>query len=220
MLSLPLTRLEFASYLAYTPKGGGPEGESSRDLMRALKSGRLHGSPPATVSTQVAEAFRILAQSRAEFAPFIRPGSVFVPVPSSSLRVEGALWIPDELAKALSRRTEGSRVAQLLNRTQAIPKAATSIPTERPTTLRHYQTLAVQRELSDIEAITLVDDVITSGAALLGSANRILEAYPNCRINGFASLRTISRAEDLRNREEPVVGQIALRPNGRSLRRP
>jgi predicted amidophosphoribosyltransferase len=188
--------------------------------MRALKSGRLNGSPPATVSTQVAEAFRALAQSRAEFAPFIRSGSVFVPVPRSSLRVEGALWIPDELAKALSLRTEGSRVAQLLSRTLAIPKAATSIPTKRPSALRHYETLAIQRELADIESITLVDDVVTSGAALLGSASRILEAYPNCQINGFASLRTISRAEELRSREEPVVGRISLRADGRCLRRP
>jgi hypothetical protein len=215
-----LSRLEYASYLAYSPNGEGVECENSRDLMRALKSGRLIGSPPASVSDQVAIAFFRATTGRADLAAFIQPGTVFVPVPRSSLQLDAALWIPEQLAAALSRQVDGSRVARLLKRTDALPKAATSVPSKRPTALRHLQTLAVQKDLMSVERVTLVDDVVTSGAALLGSASKLLEVYPNCRVRGLAGMRTVSRADELRAREDPVVGQILLRSDGRCLRRP
>jgi predicted amidophosphoribosyltransferase len=188
--------------------------------MRALKSGRLIGSPPSPVTDQVATAYRNAATIRADLAAFIQPGTVFVPVPRSSLQLNAALWIPDQLAGALSRQVELSRVARLLKRIEAIPKAATSIPSKRPTALRHFETLAVQKDLMNVEQVTLVDDVVTTGAALLGPASKLLEVYPNCRVRGLAGIRTISRGDELKAREQPVVGQITLRPNGSCLRRP
>lgn len=215
-----LARLEFASYLAYSPKGGGVEGETSRDLMRALKSGRLIGSPPVSLTDQVAIAYRNAAGRRADLEAFIQPGTVFVPVPRSSLQLEAALWIPDQLASALARQVAQSRVARLLKRTEAIPKAATSVPAKRPSALKHFQTLSVQKDLMTVEQVTLVDDVVTTGAALLGSASKVLEVYPDCRVRGLAGIRTVSDPEELKAMEEPVVGQIILRTDGRCLRRP
>jgi hypothetical protein len=188
--------------------------------MRALKSGRLIGVPPESVSTQVANAFGELARMRADLAPFIGQGTVFVPVPSSSLQVEGALWIPNEIAKALSQQTDGSRVAALLRRILPIPKAATSIASNRPTALRHFETLGVQKDLLGLETVTLVDDVVTSGAALLGSANRLVAAFPKCQVRGFAGIRTISNHEELESRVDPIVGRIRLQSDGRCSRRP
>jgi predicted amidophosphoribosyltransferase len=55
---------------------------------------------------------------------------------------------------------------------------------ERPDAQRHFETIAVQKELVPAKEILLVDDVVTSGAALLGSANRLFETYPDVPIRG------------------------------------
>ena len=151
---------------------------------------------------------------------FLRPNAVLVPVPKSALWKEGSLWVPDQLASSMVQVGLGRRATRLLVRTEAIPKAATSISSNRPTALKHYQTLAVQKDIMPIPEIVLVDDVVTSGAALLGSANRLLESYRTTPIRGFAAIRTISDSSLFEKITHPVVGSIALRPNGRCHRQP
>jgi len=151
---------------------------------------------------------------------FLTPNAVLVPVPKSALWKEGSLWVPDQLATSMVRVGCGRRVARLLVRTEAIPKAATSISSDRPTALKHYQTLAVQKDLLPTPEILLVDDVVTSGAALLGSANRLLESYPTTLIRGFAAMRTISDSSMFQRITHPVVGSITLRSDGRCRRGP
>jgi predicted amidophosphoribosyltransferase len=114
----------------------------------------------------------------------------------------------------------GGRAARLLVRTEAIPKAATSISSARPDALRHYRTLGVQKDLLSVPEIVLVDDVVTTGAALLGSANRLLESYPDAPVRGFAAIRTMSDSSQFEKIIHPVVGTIELRSNGRCYRRP
>ena len=114
----------------------------------------------------------------------------------------------------------GKRVAAWLERTEPIPKAATSVSTDRPTALMNYQTLRVRRELDTPEKVALIDDVVTAGATMLGSANRLAEAYPGVPIRGFAAARTKTGASDFTSTIEPVVGTISLRPNGRTQRDP
>ena len=145
---------------------------------------------------------------------------MLVPVPKSALWKEGSLWVPDQLANSMVGVGRGGRTARLLVRTEAIPKAATSISSARPDALKHYQTLAVQKDLTPIPEIVLVDDVVTTGAALLGSANRLLESYPDTPVRGFAAIRTISDSSLFEKITHPVVGSIALRSNGRCYRRP
>jgi predicted amidophosphoribosyltransferase len=151
---------------------------------------------------------------------FLRPNAVLVPVPKSSLWREGSLWVPGELASAMVDAGLGGRAARLLVRTEAIPKAATSISSERPNAFRHFETLAVQKDLLPIPEIVLVDDVVTSGAALLGSANRLFESYPTVPIRGFAAIRTISDSSSFKKATNPVVGAITLRSNGLCHRQP
>lgn len=220
MPSLPLRRLEFAALLSYTPREGGQTGEQSRDLMRALKNGRVAGSPPTPLANIIA-GFIVNNTATAEpVSSFLRPNAVLVPVPRSSLRKEGSLWVPDQLANSMVQAGLGGRAARLLVRTEAIPKAAISISSSRPTALNHFQTLAVQKDLLPTSEILLVDDVVTSGAALLGSANKILESFPNTPIRGFAAMRTVSNSSEFERITHPVVGSIALRPNGLCYRQP
>jgi len=195
-------------------------GQQSRDLMRVLKDGRVIGSPPTPFWNTIAS---MIVNNPATFEPvtsFLSPSAVLVPVPKSTLWKQGSLWVPDQLSTSMVRFGLGGRAARLLVRTEAIPKAATSISSKRPTAFNHYQTLAVQKDLLPSPEIVLVDDVVTSGAALLGSANRLLESHPDSRIRGFAAMRTMSDSSLFEKVTQPVVGSIALRPNGLCHRRP
>ncbi len=226
MRSLSWTRLEFASLLAYCPRPGAisePERKEARlshNLVLSLKDGRLVGQPPEPVSYHIARHLKTSPSITARFSSFLGPSLTLVPVPRSSLPTKGGLWVPERLAGALVKCGLGNRVALLLERAEPIPKAATSISAERPTALQNYRTLRVRRELEIPEQITLIDDVVTAGATLLGSANRLSEAYPSVHVRGFAAARTITDASDFHETIEPVVGTIFLRRNGRTQREP
>lgn len=178
------------------------------------------GSPSMPITDAIAITVRNHAIASGAFASFFSPTAVLVPVPKSALWKEGTLWVPDQLAKSMIQVGLGARVARLLERTEAIPKAATSISSERPTALRHYQTLAVQKGLASIPDIVLVDDVVTRGNTLLGSANRLRDAYPNVRIRGFAAIRTMSGSSGFAEIVDPVAGWIQLLSNDHCRRRP
>lgn len=216
-----LTSLEFASHLAYVPRsGGGSLGAQSRDLMHALKQGTQTGTPPRPFSWQVVNLIKQRDMTGQAFSGFLGAEKVLVPVPKSSLHREGSLWIPDDLANALVEAGLGARVAHLLERTEAIPKAATSMSSQRPTAQRHYETMRVQKDLLPTNEILLVDDVITTGAAMLGSANRLMESYPSCSIRGFAAMRTISQPLLFKSWSDPVTGSITLESSGWCTRYP
>jgi hypothetical protein len=219
--SLPCSTLEFATVLSYIPRsGGGSVGDQSRDLMRALKDGKLYGVPPAPIGAFVAGYINRHRESPDSVLRFFGPSSVLVPVPRTSLYQAGSLWVPDLLAKELVAAGLGGRTARLLQRTEAIHKAATSIPSERPTALDHFRTLVVQSDLLPVPEVLLVDDVITRGDSILGSANRIMASYPGVPVRGFAAMRTVSNPEDFNAIVAPTTGVIRLQTDGHCLRRP
>lgn len=216
---MELDRLDCASLLTYSPRDGGPDAAQSRDIKTALKNGTLTGTPPSSISHQVA---RILAGSMARlpFAPFFTPPPVLVPTPKSSLQREGDLWVPQQLSEELSAVGLGSRVAIILKRIEAIPKAATSPASQRPTAQRHFETMAAQTDLASPGSFLLVDDVVTRGATLLGAANRLRASYPGVPIKAFAAIRTVSNPLEFHAINSPAVEVIRLRADGSTLRRP
>ena len=111
-------------------------------------------------------------------------------------------------------------MSKLLSRIHAIPRAAKSISSERPKALRHFETLEVQKDILPPPEIVLIDDFVTSGAALLGSAARLRESYPSVPIRGFAAIRTISTPSKFVRIKDPVVGSITLRSDGLCRRVP
>jgi predicted amidophosphoribosyltransferase len=158
--------------------------------------------------------------SSAALSGFLKPSSTLVPVPRSTLLTKGALWVPELLSRELVKGGFGRTVDPPLERTEPIPKAATSVSTERPTALKNYETLRARKALEPPTELLLVDDVVTAGATLLGSASRLREAYPEIPIKAFAAARTVSLAAHFRQTVEPVVGTIVLRSNGRTERNP
>jgi hypothetical protein len=224
--SLSWKRLDFASLLAYPPRPDDvseplrEEARQSKNLVLQLKDGRLVGSPPESVAARIAQHVRATPSSYAILRPILAPTATLVPVPRSTLPTKDGLWVPELLAGELVRAGLGRRVAALLERTKAIPKAARSISTERPTALTNFQTLSVRKDLDQPSELLLVDDVITAGATLLGSYNRLREAYPDTPTRAFAAARTLTDPTRFQRTVEPVVGTIVLRPNGRTQREP
>lgn len=196
------------------------EARQSKNLVLQLKDGRLVGSPPESVAARIARYLRTTSASAGVLSPILSKTATLVPVPKSSLPTKDGLWVPEQLCHELVRAGFGSRVAPLLVRTEPIPKAARSLSTERPTALKNYQTLKVRRELDIPGDFVLVDDVVTAGATLLGSANRLGDAYPAAAIRGFAAARTLTDAMRFQRVIDPVVGTIVLKPGGRTQRDP
>ena len=219
---LRLEQLEFASYLTYCPRPrlGDTPGWVAHDYCIAMKDGKATGTPPVPIPVQVANQLRSDWASLTKFEPFLNPSAILVPVPSSHIRGKGELWVPEQIAHELVRVGLGRRVAPLLVRTETIKKAAKSVPAERPRAYDHFRTMAIQRDLASVDNATLVDDVITSGGSMLGSANRIEAEYPGIQIRAFAVVRTQSYPEDFRRWKDPEVGTVTLQNSGWCLRRP
>lgn len=226
MPSLLWKRLDFASLIAYSPRPDDVAGERraeaglSRNLVLALKDGRLFGAPPESVVARVVRHLRSVPTSAQALSPVLTGSATLVPVPRSTLLTKGALWVPEQLAQEMARFGFGSSVATLLERTEPIPKAATSLSTERPTAQMNYDTIRASRSVEAHTEFLVVDDVVTAGATLLGSASRLAEAYPGVPIRGFAAARTVSVPQQFHRAVDPVVGTISLRLNGRTQRDP
>ena len=63
---------------------------------------------------------------------------------------------------------------------------------------------------SGITEIVLVDDVITTGATILGAANRVKLSFPHARIRGFAALRSVSDVNQFSQLVDPRMGFVTL----------
>lgn len=117
-----------------------------------------------------------------------------------------------------AKRGLGREVSACLVRKYSLPKAATSTGANRPTVAQQYDSQEVQKLIAEPESILLVDDVVTTGATLIGSANRLAEVYPKARIAAFVALRTVTLSEDFNGIYEPVFGEITLYPSGKTQR--
>jgi len=216
---LRLSQLEFGALLTYAPHGSSVDAQRSKDVMRHLKRDGFIGEPQILMSEWIA---KITQEKMAglPFASFFGPNTILVPAPKSSLIRPNTLWVPERIATALVKRGIGKCVSPCLVRTAAVPKAASCAPQDRPTAAQHYESLSVQGGLAEPEEILLVDDVVTRGATLIGSANRLADAFPKTHIRAFAALRTISNPNEFRNVYDPCKGTIDLWDTGETYRTP
>lgn len=207
-----LTRLEFGSLLSYTPRGSSDEIQKARDVMLTIKSDGFIDQPPIQMSHWIGSTIQKNVKSL-PFASFFDQETSLVPVPRSSLMKPDTLWVPDRIASALVEKRLGKEVVQCLVRETPVPKAAWSDSSQRPTPSRHFETIAVQGSIEDPppQKLVLVDDIVTRGATLLGSANRLLEAFPKARVRAFAAMRTISVPSEFVNLYDPQSGTIEYR---------
>lgn len=101
-----------------------------------------------------------------------------------------------------------------------VPQSATSRPENRPLPIKHCETMVVAPTVTEPTSILLVDDVVTRGATFLGAACSMAESYPKADIKAFAAMRTVSNGDTFKGIIDPCDGDITLRDDGHSLRRP
>jgi len=213
-----LSQLEFGALLSYAPRGDSPFLQHSRDIMIALKNEGFVEEPPILMSQWVAQTIQ-RNRPALPFASFFQPNTILVPTPKSSLMRPDTLWVPERIATALVRMGLGKEVVPCLVRVKPVRKAASSAPNKRPSSVEHYESIVVQGRLSKPDEILLVDDIVTRGATLLGSASRLADAFPEAHIRAFAAMRTISNPSEFNQLYDPCVGTIDLRASG-AIRRP
>ena len=80
----------------------------------------------------------------------------------------------------------------------------------RPLAREHYDTVEIIEPMHEIGDIILVDDVVTSGATILGVASKLAERFPDSEIKAFAAVRTISNPLEFTNMMRPAKGTITL----------
>jgi hypothetical protein len=217
-----LPELQYGALMSYASHGDSPEIRHSKEIMLRLKNDGFVQSPPTPPILMSQWVAQTIQRNRKilPFASFFQPNAFLVPTPRSSLMREGTLWIPHRLATALVQCGLGKEVAEILKRVRPVPKSAWSTPEKRPLPRDHYESMEVQKPLSEPSNILLIDDIVTRGATLLGSASRVAEVFPSAQICAFAVMRAITSEGDFVKEYCPIVGKIHLRPEGDTLRRP
>ena len=119
------------------------------------------------------------------------------------------LWMSDVICRRIRRKGIVSDVLPCLERTVAIPPSHLSPRGERASLEDHVRTLQITSNTMVSGQITLVDDFITKGTTMLAGVSVLQHAFPNCKIVGFALVRTRGLVPDIEKILDPVgVGEI------------
>jgi hypothetical protein len=211
-----LSKLEFGSFLSYSPMVTSDAEQRAYNVMLALKRHTPVSSPsrfiPETISKHIKENL-----AKLPFEEFFTTNPRLIPVPKSSRMRPGDLWVPQRIANALMKTGLGKAVDECLIRHHAVPKSATSKPADRPTVVQHYDSLVVNKILPEPEQILLIDDVITRGATVVAAASRLASIYPKSRIRSFAAMRAMTYPFRFNRLVDPCKGDITF--NGRFIHR-
>jgi hypothetical protein len=202
-----LSEIAFGSFLVYAPRGTSETCGRAKHFVLALKEERPIGAPAESPSGFAA---RRLAEERPYdlFREIFDRAPLLVPVPRSSLRVDGGIWPALNIASALTRVGVGGGVLTALERIAPIAKSAFAARGSRPRPIDHYETIRATRLVTDRPELCLVDDVVTKGSTLIAAASRLQEVYPEARIVAFALIRTMGFVDDIDRIIEPTTGLI------------
>lgn len=197
-----LSELQFGALLVYSPRGASEVSAKSRTVCYDLKRGK---------QSVLDRASTLLAQyvyEGHELARLFGDTVTLVPAPRSSPLPAGAMWPAQRICETLLASKLASSVEPLLERTEAVPKAAFAALGERPSVDRHYATMNVQRDLIEPSDITLVDDVITQGRTSIAAASRLAECFPQANVRVFAMVRTMGLVPEVDRIVDPCLGRI------------
>lgn len=218
IVKMQITKMEYASYLSYTPRPKSEEQCFSKDVTRMLKNNEMWRGTLLSAAEHIVWQMARKVES-SPLRDFFRGKPILVPMPSSSLQKPNSLWVPRCISSALVRNNLGTQVVECLSRVHAVSKSSRSLPRDRPRAINHYDSLGVET-VHEADEILIIDDVITRGANMMGAVNRLAAVFPSARIRGFAIMRTVSRSEDFKAIEDPRTGFIRLEANGETFRRP
>ncbi len=184
-----LSKLEFGALWAYSPRGTNPASRTSQRIVREgikqLRKPMIQGHRRDVV---VRAAEMIEERYLELFEGLFGPERLLVPVPRSAPMQENTVWPSLAICQALQSRGLG-RVYPILERTKRVPSSAKS--EQRPKWTEHRDTMRCKQTLLPGDEITLVDDVITLGATVLGAAASLLDSHREVTIRAFALARTL-----------------------------
>lgn len=182
METLPFELL-YLSLFGYSPRDNSQIAQKSRDLKSHVKAGRIE-----TIRKAVSFCNDLEPN---EYNEFLNSNVTLVPIPGSSLFLEGAVRPPALISQALYEAGLAYNVADILYRDHAVPKSSNFFTSdERPLFTTHYNSFRLRTSLHITQDITLVDDILTMGRTAYGAALRLIEAYPNAKIRLFSLQRT------------------------------
>ncbi|MDH3617565.1 MAG: phosphoribosyltransferase [Nitrosopumilus sp.] len=202
-----VSEIEFGTLWTYSPWGTTEEEFRSKTMKSNLKTDAIVTEDRISMSEYVARGIKKDLE-KLPFAHFFAINPVLVPMPSSSLTKTDTLWVPLNLANALVKNGLGIKVSQCLQRSKPIRKSHAGPASERPKALEHYESMSVQKELSDPAEILLIDDFITRGATSIAAANRLADAYPNANIRVLVVMKTITNPANFKKIYDPCIGKI------------
>jgi hypothetical protein len=208
------SELPFASLLVYSPDGESEASRASAHAVTEIKNGRP--SHIARIGLRFAEAV-----ARGQFAQFLGPAVFLVPAPRSApFKSRDAAWPARLVCDVLAAHGLCAGVLNLLVRHTSVKKSALLRKgADRPGPDQHEATLRIDDvALPPTPQITIVDDVVTRGATLLGCARVLASRLPQTEVRALAVVRTMSKKE-VATMLEPVEGRIWMR-DGQPRREP
>jgi hypothetical protein len=221
-----LSDLRFGSYLSYNPNPTTDAEREAKNWMHRIKSDlslkvkRPGGIEQISTMKYLAE-WLVKTFSDTPLGEILSSESILVPLPGSGLQKPGSFWGPERLATAMVLSGLGAALDPCVVRHTAVPKSAYARRGERPNPRTHYESFSVEQpDLTEIGSIVLVDDVITRGSTMIAAASRIMEAFPNCKVSGFAMLRTMGYRIPFSQLRDPTVGTITIDNWGKAQREP
>ena len=197
-----LSELRCGCYFVYSPRDRSVPGNRARTFCYRLKRGEREAVRRAC------EHIRDRLE-QSELTTVLGTRFTLVPMPRSSPVRQGAVWPSQILAQALVRHGLGRDWQPLLERRIAVKRSATAPSGERPDPVDHYESFRVGSVASPPDAITVVDDVVTRGATMLGALSRLRDSFHDAQIQGFAFVRTTSFEPVMAN-PVPVISTVRL----------
>ena len=184
----------------------------------------VKNSNPRTL-TGIATFLRRKLDGEKAFAAFFGSDVVIVPAPGHAPATAATQQSSTrELVQAMERQGLG-RAEHWLSHETKVPKSAWAQAGERPTTQDHYDSVMGPKDpqvsWAPFRRITVVDDVITTGATLHACVRRLRIAFPYASVLAFATIRTKSGTHQIEHPIDPVDdGEIILQANGKTERVP
>lgn len=213
--SLPSSfEIPFASLLVYSPRG---ESEVSKQSRHFVRDGVKYDRPGILEKA----VFRLLevVRSKENVATYFAADVTLVPIPRSSPIKGNSLWVPMRICEELRKEGLGHSIVPGLVRTHSIQKSAFAKPGERPQPNDHLESLAWQGPPPPTGKVLLVDDFVTRGSAIMGSAAAVLARFTDVDIAAFGLVRTMGQVKDVTSLLDPCTGRITLH-EGSLNRRP